>query len=690
MSLTKENILKETTAGLDIFKYFIRGKWRVGKPFLNPFYNDTKASCHVYFDNGTKTYKVKDFGNADFAGDCFYFVGKIFNKDCSNREDFIDILEIIDRELHLDLQDRNDRIRELKKDLGNKIKYASELEPAIPAEHVATTFIPPITQPMTDAELQFWQSYGIDKNVLQLFGVVSINSFEGTNKEGKTYKLLSSETEPIFAYPGKRFIKLYRPKSNYRFLYAGEMVDGYVFGLEQLPTRGDILFITGGEKDVMSLAARGFNAICFNSETATIPKNIIRRLSFRFKHITLLYDCDKTGKEASEKHSKTLKDCDVKCLMLPLKGTKTEKDISDFFKLGYTKEQLMKLFCNMLDKIYEETMAILKSCEIDFNNPPIKPEPLITINEVTIGSPGNLLCITGSEGSGKTNYLGGLISGVIRKDGDVIDTLGTEIKNNTTGNAVLVYDTEQSEDQLFKNLTFILKRANLDFPPTWFKAYCLVGMSRKERMQVIFQSMDRFYYEYSGIHMVVIDGIADLIAGVNDETQSVELVEELFRLAGIYKTCIVSVLHLSPSGMKLRGHLGSEIQRKAAGILSIEKEDNTNTSVVKALKVRDGSPLDVPLIQFGWNKELNRHVFLGEKSKADSEARKMEDLASTARDIFSSKQSYSYQDLIKAIMDLLYVKERMAKNYIKYMKDLNIIEKGAGTHGEFTLIQLTF
>lgn len=75
----------------------------------------------MYFDNGTKTYKVKDFGNADFAGDCFYFVGKIFNKDCSNREDFIDILEIIDRELHLDLQDRNDRIRELKKTWAIKL-----------------------------------------------------------------------------------------------------------------------------------------------------------------------------------------------------------------------------------------------------------------------------------------------------------------------------------------------------------------------------------------------------------------------------------------------------------------------------------------------------------------------------------------------------------------------------------------
>jgi hypothetical protein len=42
---------------------------------------------------------------------------------------------------------------------------------------------------------------------------------------------------------------------------------------------GDILFITGGEKDVLSLAAHGFNAISMNSETANIPKNLLRALS---------------------------------------------------------------------------------------------------------------------------------------------------------------------------------------------------------------------------------------------------------------------------------------------------------------------------------------------------------------------------------------------------------------------------
>jgi hypothetical protein len=255
---------------------------------------------------------------------------------------------------------------------------------------------------------------------------------------------------------------------------------------------------------------------------------------------------------------------------------------------------------------------------------------------------------------------------------------------------VIIYDTEQSEDQLYKNLNFILKRANLEYPPKWFKAYCLVGMSRKERMQVIFQSMDRFYYEHNGIHMVVIDGIADLISAVNDEGQSVELVEELFRLAGIYKTVAVCVLHLSPSGMKLRGHLGSEIQRKAAGILSIEKDENNNVSVVKALKVRDGSPLDVPLIQFGWNKELNRHVFMGEKSKEEKETRKLEDLESLAKDLFALKTSYTYQDLTKGIMEMLYVKDRQAKNYIKLMKENGFIEKFGINDNEFRIITLPF
>ena len=38
---------------------------------------------------------------------------------------------------------------------------------------------------------------------------------------------------------------------------------------------------------------------------------------------------------------------------------------------------------------------------------------------------------------------------------------------------------------------------------------------------------------------------------------NIAVVEELWSAGGIYNTCIVTILHFS-SGLKLRGHLGSE------------------------------------------------------------------------------------------------------------------------------------
>ena len=48
-------------------------------------------------------------------------------------------------------------------------------------------------------------------------------------------------------------------------------------------------------------------------------------------------------------------------------------------------------------------------------------------------------------------------------------------------------------------------------------------MSRKERLHAIVQSMDKFYYQYGGIQLVVIDGVADLVKSANDEVESVEM-----------------------------------------------------------------------------------------------------------------------------------------------------------------------
>ncbi|WP_435354234.1 toprim domain-containing protein [Emticicia sp. SJ17W-69] len=657
--MNKEEILGITQGGFAVFKHFLPITFKVGKNFLNPFYNDTKASCNIYFDKNAKIYKIKDFGDNRFNGDCFSFVAAIKDLNTTNKEDFREVLKIIEQELQL--SDSPMKFKQLAK--TNEIIDT----PSNSIENI--TF-----KEFSETELVFWKQFGIKRITLEAFKVVSIQHFQAKNKNGNYYTIENHETEPVFGYKNKHFIKVYRPNSELRFLFLGEKSDNYVFGLDHLPPRGDVLFITGGEKDVLSLFAHGFFSICFNSENAAIPPDVIRKLSYRFRHIVLLYDVDKAGLNAVTHHQQKLKDFDIKVMLLPLSGKKNEKDISDFFRLGHTADELKIQFNHLLENLYAQTFAMLKSCEIDFKRPPKIPKPLVTIAGVTIGSQGNLLGITGSEGSGKSNFLGGMIAGALAQTGQKVDSLGTQVLPNLSGKALLYFDTEQSEDQLYRNLNYILQRCELDTPPEWFKAYCLINLSRRERMHVIMQSVDKFHHQFNGVHAVVIDGIGDLISSLNDERESVNLIEELHRMAGIYQTCIACVLHLVPSGVKLRGHLGSELQRKSAGILCIEKDENTDISCIKALKVRSGSPLDVPLIQFAWDKEKGYHVHIGEKPKEHKQQRKIDDLTNVATELFKDKEKITYSQLMNFLAEMMGVTDRMAKNYIRFMQDHSIIE----------------
>ena len=361
-------------------------------------------------------------------------------------------------------------------------------------------------------------------------------------------------------------------------------------------------------------------------------------------------------------------------LSLPLSGAKSEKDISDFFALGNGANDLKDLLAKMFSDMYSQTMMMLRSCEIDYDNPPDASKSVVAVNGVPLGTQDNLFCITGGEGTGKSNYISAILSGTLREERlSAEQTLGLEITANPNGLAVLHYDTEQSEAQLHKNLGRTLRRASLTAVPEFYHSLYLASLSRKDRLKLIRESMDLFHHKHGGIHLMIIDGIADLIRSANDESESIAIVDEMYRLAGIYNTCIICVLHFVPNGIKLRGHIGSELQRKAAGILSIETDDNPEYSVVKVIKVRDGSPLDVPMMLFGCDKEADMHVYRGEKSKEDKEKRKTDELIAVVKEAFRNKITLSYQELCEVLMREMEIKDRTAKKYIAYMKEQRIL-----------------
>ena len=677
----KKLILNKTRQGLDVFRHYLGIKFLPDKKFKNPLYNDTRASCCIHLSKKSGIYMMKDFGNLEYSGDCFWFVSKLLNLDM--KQDFVQILRRINEDMHLGLIFDSEYVSIMGLTNGRTVSPQpslvsrqetsdTEQEEPQPQPNIKVTY-----KEFSNDELKYWHRYGITLPVLNKFKVRSGRYLIGVSKEGREYKISSKATEPMFVYHTiDEAVKVYMPKSKLRFLYAHRPSGEYVFGLEHLPARGHMVFITGGEKDVMSLAAHGFNAVCFNSETAVPPVNIIENLHRRFKHIVLLYDMDDTGRKSAARIEQALNTYRVKRLELPLSGAKSEKDVSDFFAIGHTTDELSVIITELIQKIYRKSSVIFKSCELDYDNPPEKSSSVVEVNEVPVGTCDNLFCLTGGEGVGKSNFVAAIISGTIAEGAlDAERTLGLTIIPNPSGRAVILFDTEQSEHQLYKNVHKAVKRAYLDDKPDFFHAYHLSEQSRKERLDIIRTALDMNFHKHKGIQLVIIDGVADLVRSANDELESVEVIDELYRLAGFYHCCVVCVLHFVPNGIKLRGHIGSELQRKAAGILSIEKDTNPAFSVVKCIKVRDGSPLDIPMMSFGWDKTEDMFVYMGVKSNEDKEKQKSTDLRNIATSIFEKTDSLTYSELTDAIVDMMEVKPRTAKEYIRYMREKAIIEQ---------------
>ena len=669
----KLQILNRTRQGLDVFHHYLDVKFVPNRNFKNPLYNDTRASCSVYLSKKTGIYMMKDFGNMEYSGDCFWLVAKLLGLDM--KQDFKKILRHINEDMGLGIpmgpseggngfghmfaaayMASKQAYSESKPNYG---ETDSESKTDADGQQSPQPNIKVFYKEFSEGELKYWGRYGITANTLKRFKVRSGKYLQGESKEGRPYKICSQPDSPMFVYHTiDEAVKVYMPKSKQRFMYAHRPSGEYVFGLEHLPSRGHMVFITGGEKDVMSLAAHGFNAVCFNSETAVPPVNIIENL------------------HSAARIEQALNNYHVKRLELPLSGTKSEKDISDFFALGHTSDELSEIITELIQKIYRKSSVIFKSCELDYDNPPEKSSSVVEVNDVPVGTCDNLFCLTGGEGVGKSNFVAAIISGTIAEGAlDAERTLGLTIIPNPSGRAVILFDTEQSEHQLYKNVRKAVKRAYLDDKPDFFHAYHLSEQSRKERLDIIRTALDMNFHKHKGIQLVIIDGVADLVRSANDELESVEVIDELYRLAGFYHCCVVCVLHFVPNGIKLRGHIGSELQRKAAGILSIEKDTNPAFSVVKCIKVRDGSPLDIPMMSFGWDKTEDMFVYMGVKSKEDKEKQKSTDLRNIATSIFEKTDSLTYSELTDAIVDMMEVKPRTAKEYIRYMREKAIIEQ---------------
>jgi len=324
----------------------------------------------------------------------------------------------------------------------------------------------------------------------------------------------------------------------------------------------------------------------------------------------------------------------------------------------------------------DDLLAQAYALQFDPNSPPPPDEVVMTIEDIPIAARGNLTVLQGKSKVGKSAVISAIIGAAVRgqrrADGD---TLCLNWREEASG-SILHIDTEQSRSDWFQLVIRGIMRAGIPEYPPRLRSLPLIPFSRGERLTILKLALAKERDTFKKIDAVVLDGIADMCSSPNDEAEALELVGVCMALAQEYHCPIFCVLHENPGTEtgKTRGHLGSELNRKAFANLRIDKDAETSISTIYGSEMRKR---DIPREQgfcFGWDDEAKMHVFLARAGEIKVSV-KEEKARQEAQSILPRGRSVKYADAVNHIMDALECSKRTAERRMTTYEAEGIIYK---------------
>ena len=197
---------------------------------------------------------------------------------------------------------------------------------------------------------------------------------------------------------------------------------------------------------------------------------------------------------------------------------------------------------------------------VDLAKPAPVVKPIIEHRGTMIASLGNISAVVGAAKSKKTFLCTALVGGLLAENGDFGITPRLA--------KVLWVDTEQSQLHARKVVERIHRLAGWSTTTNngLFHSLCLREVEPKQRAELLYHSIELYKP-----HLVVVDGISDLMYNTNDIEESDRIVGQLMALSTEYNCHILCVLHTNPNSDKARGHIGSTLQRKAETVIFVHK-----------------------------------------------------------------------------------------------------------------------
>lgn len=290
---------------IEIFRWYFEEDFQLNRKYKSPFRKDERPSFGFYYSHLRGKVLANDFKTGEKL-DCFAFVAKLFNISRGAA------IEKVAADFGI-IKGRVDATR-ITVEQANKLANFSKNLTTYEFEYQT------IRKNYNDRELEWWKKFNITLDILKKFNVYSISSVY-VNKNRQKFEGMK------FAYffPSTNKVKIYCPEEIKDRKWRGNVSAVHdIYGYEQLPDTGDLLFITKSLKDVMSLYSFGYHAIAFQSETYNGNQGVINGLKARFKRIIVMFDNDATGVDKAN-YFKEQYDLEVTFIPLYLET----KDISD-------------------------------------------------------------------------------------------------------------------------------------------------------------------------------------------------------------------------------------------------------------------------------------------------------------------------------------------------------------------------
>lgn len=308
----------------------------------------------------------------------------------------------------------------------------------------------------------------------------------------------------------------------------------------------------------------------------------------------------------------------------------------------------------------------------DWNNEPELTESLITLNQTKVLSRGNISLLTAQAGKGKSNVCATIWSATTGFFGDM---LGFSVPKLN----ILFIDTEMSNRDSWITRKRALLRAGINkgdpVPEKLYWHNIRAIPTIEQKTEYFFQEIDSGKYD-----LVILDGAGDLVSNVNDPEECNNLVSRLCAVVHKRNIGALVTLHTNPNDAsnKARGHLGSELWRKAESNLIIESLDSETRRITTEFSLGKNRSGSDQLSQcFCWSDEQAMHISCGEPEETSKPQTTHK--RNCVLNLMGNK-SWTYSELTDLIITKMQVSERTAKRYIKELLIDKIQKNFDGTY----------